>query len=56
MKLPFLSYEALLWVLQSLRKDEMQPSERAIVSRAKEAFGVKIGAVSPMWEMISDIS
>lgn len=32
----------------------MQPNERAIQSRAKEAFGLKIN--SQLWDMISDVS
>ena len=31
----------MLWILRSLKSDEMLPTERAIQSRMKEAFDVK---------------
>jgi hypothetical protein len=43
-RLPLLSMESLAWVLKSLLKDEMCPNERAIQSRIKEAFGIKLNA------------
>lgn len=36
------SLECLLWALRSLMLDEMLPSEKAIQSRIKEAFGLKM--------------
>jgi transcriptional accessory protein Tex/SPT6 len=42
LKLDTISYECLNWVLKSLRCNEMTPSERAIQSRIKEAFALKI--------------
>lgn len=52
MKLPLLTVESLYWVLKSLNKDEMCPNERAIQSRVKEAFGIKING--QMWEQLLD--
>ena len=46
--------ESLYWVLKSLHKDEMCPNERAIQSRIKEAFGIKLNSV--MWEMLVELS
>lgn len=46
--------ESLYWVLKSLHKDEMCPNERAIQSRVKEAFGIKLN--SAMWEMLLELS
>lgn len=43
MRLTFISLESLLWVLKSLQMDEMAPNERAVQSRVKEAYGIKIG-------------
>lgn len=48
--LQFLSLESILWVLKSLAKDEMCPLEKAIQSRIKEAFGIKVNSV--LWEQI----
>lgn len=42
MSLPFISCESVHWVLKSLKRDGMCPNERAIQSRIKEAFGVKL--------------
>mmetsp|Transcript_7372 Transcript_7372/g.7229 ORF Transcript_7372/g.7229 Transcript_7372/m.7229 type:complete len:705 (-) Transcript_7372:36-2150(-) len=51
-KLESVSLESLLWVLRSLRIDEMMPTERAIQSRMKEAFDFK---PSPsQWENLID--
>ena len=40
--LEVISYECLRWVVQSLRQDEMTPTERAVQSRIKEAFALKL--------------
>ncbi len=53
MRLKFLTFESFNWVLRSLQKDEMFPNERAIQSRAKEAFGIKI--TSYLWEILMDM-
>jgi hypothetical protein len=54
LKLDVLSYECLKWVLISLRSNEMTPSERAIQSRIKEAFALKISM--EIWnEIVSSI-
>ena len=54
LKLDILSYECLRWVLVSLRSNEMTPSERAIQSRIKEAFALKVS--SEIWaEMVASI-
>ena len=42
LKLDIISLECLQWVLKSLRRDEMMPSEKAILSRIKEAFAFKV--------------
>lgn len=41
LKIDRLTLEVLHWILRSLRNDEMLPSERAILSRVKEAFDIK---------------
>jgi hypothetical protein len=41
LKLEGVSLECLLWVLRSLKNDEMMPTERAIQSRMKEVFDLK---------------
>ena len=38
-----ISVEALGWIVQSIKKDQMQPSQSLIHSRIKEYFGIKIG-------------
>jgi hypothetical protein len=52
LQLDVISYECLQWVLYSLRRDEMSPTERAVQSRIKEAFAFKISA--SLWESILD--
>lgn len=52
MRLTFISFESILWVLKSLQIDEMAPNERAVQSRVKEAFGVKIS--NYLWEIIME--
>ena len=42
LKLESISRESLLWVISTLKRDEMTPSERVIQSRIKEAFGLKM--------------
>lgn len=41
LKLDTMSLEALLWILRSLKRDEMIPTERAIQSRMKEVYDYK---------------
>jgi hypothetical protein len=41
LKLEHMSLQGLLWVLRSLKHDEMIPTERAIQSRMKEVFDYK---------------
>jgi hypothetical protein len=50
LQLEIISHECLSWVLTSLKKDEMTPTERAIQSRIKEAFAFKIA--SSLWDFI----
>jgi hypothetical protein len=50
LRLEIITHECLTWVLLSLKKDEMTPTERAIQSRIKEAFAFKIGPT--LWEYI----
>ena len=52
MRLPFITCESMMWVLRSLRSDGMCPNERAIQSRVKEAFGVKVNA--SLWDLVLD--
>lgn len=37
-----LSIQSLLWILESIKKDKMTPSEKLIFSRVKECYGLKI--------------
>lgn len=46
--LPVISLESVMWILKSLEKDEMTPTERSVQSRFKESFGIKINAQE--WE------
>jgi len=50
MRLQFVTLEGVQWVLKGLKRDGMCPNERAIQSRIKEAFGVKVS--SHLWEVI----
>ena len=47
-----ISHECIYWILNSLRHDEMTPTERAIQSRIKEAFAFKISG--PLWDCIME--
>lgn len=42
LKLDLISLEVIGWVLRSLKRDEMTPTEKTIQSRVKEAFAYKI--------------
>ena len=42
LKITVLSHECLEWVITSLARDEMTPTEAAIKNRTKEAFALKI--------------
>lgn len=50
MRISQMNCEVLMWIVKSLKIDEMLPSERAIIARAKEAFDYK-----PSTEEWSDI-
>ncbi len=50
LKLEIISDECLAWVLRSLKNDDMTPTERAIQSRIKEAFALKIPAL--LWDCV----
>jgi len=52
LQLEIISHECIWWVLQSLRKDEMTPTEKAVQSRIKEAFAFKIPG--SLWDFILD--
>jgi hypothetical protein len=54
LKVEKLSNEVLLWVLRSLRNDEMISTEKAIQSRLKEAFDLKIP--QQLWTSFIDTS
>jgi hypothetical protein len=51
LKLEIVTHQCIVWVLSSLKKDEMTPTERALQSRIKEAFAFKIS--NSLWECIS---
>lgn len=42
LKLHSFSIESLIWVLKSLCKDELKPSQTLVQSRYKECFGFNI--------------
>lgn len=50
LKIQVLSHQCLQWVITSLRRDEMTPTESAIKNRTKEAFDFKIS--SEQWESL----
>ena len=52
LKLEIIAHECITWVLTSLRKDEMTPTERAVQSRIKEAFAFKI--TTKLWEYVME--
>lgn len=37
-----LSYESLTWILRSIQRDRITPTEKIIISRIKEIFSIKI--------------
>lgn len=42
LKLRSISYQAMIWVLRSLRSDRMSATEKNITNRFKEAFGYRL--------------
>ena len=52
LRLDIITHECITWVLASLKRDEMTPTERAIQSRIKEAFAFKIGPT--LWEYMME--
>ena len=50
LKIQVLSHQCLQWVITSLRRDEMTPTETAIKNRTKEAFNFKLQ--NDYWEAI----
>lgn len=50
LKIQVLSHQCLQWVITSLRRDEMTPTESAIKNRTKEAFDFKLQ--NDHWEAI----
>lgn len=42
LKLKLVSIEAIFWILFSICRDKMTPSEKLVFSRIKECFGLKI--------------
>ena len=50
LKIQVLSHQCLQWVITSLRRDEMTPSESAIKNRTKEAFDFKM--TNEQWEAV----
>ena len=49
-KLEIISHESICWAMQSLKKDEMTPTEKTLQNRIKEAFAFKIS--TNLWEFI----
>lgn len=37
-----ITYENLFWVVKSIQRDLITPTERLVVSRVKECFGIKL--------------
>jgi hypothetical protein len=50
LKLEIISHECIAWVIASLKRDEMSPTEKALQNRIKEAFAFKIP--TSLWEII----
>lgn len=50
LKIQVMSHQCLQWVITSLRRDEMTPTEAAIKNRTKEAFALKV--YDEQWEII----
>lgn len=50
LKIQVMSHQCLQWVITSLRRDEMTPTEAAIKNRTKEAFALKV--YDEQWETI----
>ena len=50
LKIQVLSHQCLQWVITSLKRDEMTPTESAIKNRTKEAFDFK--TQSDYWEAV----
>ena len=50
LNLEYLSLESMTWVLKSIRKDAMTPTEKIILSRIKECFRLKI--TPKQWEKV----
>ncbi|KAM3134972.1 hypothetical protein pb186bvf_012972 [Paramecium bursaria] len=45
-----ITYENLFWVVKSIQRDLITPTERLVVSRVKECFGIKLQKSE--WELI----
>lgn len=50
LQLEIITHECLTWVMASLKRDEMTPTEKALQNRIKEAFAFKIS--NSLWECI----
>ena len=42
LQLDHISLQSLYWVLLNIRKDEMTPTDKLVMSRIKECYGLKI--------------
>lgn len=42
MHLKSISMQSLVWILESIKKDKMTPSEKLVFSRVKECYGLKV--------------
>jgi hypothetical protein len=52
-RLKNVSLESVAWILKSLEKDEMTPIERAVQSRFKESFGIKMSTLQ--WNRLLEV-
>lgn len=52
-RLKNVSLESVVWILKSLEKDEMTPIERAVQSRFKESFRIKMNTLQ--WSMLLEV-
>ncbi|KAL4448784.1 hypothetical protein ABPG74_012873 [Tetrahymena malaccensis] len=50
LKLEYISLQSLIWIIKSIKQDLMTPTDKLILSRIKECFGLKLTPKS--WDMI----
>jgi len=42
LRLTTISLQSIVWIIQSIKKDLMTPTEKLIFSRIKECYGIKM--------------